>query len=171
MALKLKKRGPVQKPIKKNKPTKKINRAHLMKKNKPVNLPVGEYIEAVGRRKLASARVRLYPKDKSGQFIVNKQLAADYFANENFANFFLNQPLEVVGIKSLAVSAQVSGSGIQAQLGAVMHGLSRALIKFKPELRPLLKQAGLLTRDDRMKETRKIGRGGKARRKRQSPKR
>jgi small subunit ribosomal protein S9 len=70
-----------------------------------------------------------------------------------------------------AVTVKVNGGGVRGQLGALAHGLARALVKFNPDYRALLKDDGWLTRDDRMKESRKIGTGGKARRKRQSPKR
>lgn len=133
--------------------------------------PQGKYIERVGRRKMAIARVRIY-KQKKGQFIVNDQLAKDYFVGINNAVKVYTQPFELTGtLDKFVVTVKVSGSGISAQLGAVVHGLARALVKYDESLRPLLKKEGLLTRDSRMKETRKPGRGGKARRKRQSPKR
>ena len=70
-----------------------------------------------------------------------------------------------------AVTVKIIGGGIHGQMDALTYGLSRALVKFNPNYRELFKHTGLLTRDDRMKESRKIGTGGKARRKRQSPKR
>jgi ribosomal protein S9 len=83
-----------------------------------------------------------------------------------------NQPFELTGTQGkFAVTVKVSGSGVRAQLGAVTHGLSRALVKFDESFRALLKEESMLTRDSRMKESRKPGRGGKARRKRQSPRR
>jgi small subunit ribosomal protein S9 len=136
-----------------------------------IALPTSKYIEAVGRRKVATARVRIY-EDSKGEFIVNGKAAGQYFSSVVNAPTLYNKPLTVVGLQGkFTISAKVSGSGPRAQLGAVSHGLSRALIKKDPELRDMLKAEGLLTRDDRMKETRKIGMGGKARRKRQSPRR
>jgi len=130
----------------------------------------GKYVEAVGRRKVATARVRIY--EGKGDFLVNGKAAGEYFANINNAATKYMQPFNLTETKGkFGVTAKVSGSGISAQLGAVIHGLTRALVAFEPEFRSLLKVEGLLTRDDRMKETRKPGRGGKARRKRQSPKR
>ena len=171
MALKLKKKGPAQKPVKKAKP-KKVVSFKNQPRSKELPKMQGRYIEGIGRRKVATARVRLYLEMKESLFLVNQKLAVDYFAHEAFANQYLNRPFEVVGLKTApVVSVKVSGSGISAQLEAVIHGLARALVKLNPEYKPLLRQAGMLTRDDRMKETRKIGRGGKARRKRQSPKR
>lgn len=134
------------------------------------SIPQAKYIEAIGRRKVATARVRVY--DKAGDFVVNDQLVSKYFAGVPNAVTLYNKPFELTGTKGkFAVTAKVSGSGISSQLDALIHGLSRALVAKNPEFRIFLKGAGLLTRDDRMKETRKIGMGGKARRKRQSPKR
>lgn len=131
---------------------------------------VGKYTEAIGRRKVATARVRLY--DQPGDFVVNGKPAGQYFDEVTGAKSYYLQPLQLAdAIGKHGVSVKVSGSGIRGQLGATIHGLSRALVALKPELRAELKSAGLLTRDDRMKESRKIGMGGKARRQRQSPKR
>lgn len=134
------------------------------------NIPKTKYVEATGRRKVATARVRVY--NGAGDFVVNNQLAKDYFQGIRNAAMLFNKPFELTGTQGkLAVTAWVKGSGMNSQLGAVLHGLARALVMHNPEFRIFLKSAGLLTRDDRMKETRKIGMGGKARRKRQSPKR
>jgi small subunit ribosomal protein S9 len=135
-----------------------------------VNLPTGEYTEAVGRRKVATARVRMY--HTPGDFIVNGKAAGQYFATVPYSQAKYNQPFNLTDTRGkFTVSIKVTGSGASAQLGAVIHGIARALVEYNPEFRGVLKEAGMLTRDDRMKETRKIGAGGKARRKRQSPKR
>jgi small subunit ribosomal protein S9 len=132
--------------------------------------PKGEYYEGIGRRKVATARVRIYPE--KGEFIVNDQLVKDYFSDITLATVKYNLPFKITKTEGdFAVTAHITGSGKSAQLDALVHGLSRALEKFDPKVRPFLKEEGLLTRDSRMKETRKPGRGGKARRKRQSPKR
>lgn len=164
---------------KKLKPQKIIKRAQRQKKQRQkeiaegphYEIPTGEYYEGLGRRKVATARVRIY-EQKDGEFIVNDQLAKDYFADIPYAVKTYNLPFELTGTKEkFAVTVKVDGSGISAQLGAVVHGLARALVKYDPAYKSLLKEEDLLTRDDRMKETRKPGRGGKARAKRQSPKR
>jgi small subunit ribosomal protein S9 len=133
-------------------------------------LPSNKYTEAIGRRKTASTRVRIY--EGSGDLIVNQKLITDYFSGIRNAAAIYMQPFNLTGTKGkFALTAQVSGSGKRAQLDAIVHGLASALVKHNPEFRTFLKPANLLTRDDRMKETRKVGKGGKARRKRQSPKR
>jgi len=166
----LKKNTKVQKVIKKVKETP-VN-VHGSKTNTLLNvaMPTGEYVETVGRRKTATARVRVYKTP--GDFIVNQKAAGQYFNTITNAHVQYNQPFVLTDTKNnYAVSAVIKGSGSKSQLGALIHGIARALVKLDLAFRPVLKANGLLTRDDRMKETRKIGMGGKARRKRQSPKR
>lgn len=171
MALKLAKKGKVQKVVKKAAPKKKATtRAAQANVQTDLSYASGEYVEAVGRRKVATARVRLY--QSKGDFIVNDKMVGSYFGNIANADKLYLEPFALTGTENkFAVTAKVSGAGINAQLDALIHALSRALVEFDAEFKPLLKAKGLLTRDDRMKETRKIGMGGKARRKRQSPKR
>lgn len=134
------------------------------------NIPQTAYSQGVGRRKVATARVRIY--EGEGDFVVNNKVVGEYFSGIKNAPALYNKPFELTGTKGkFAVTAHINGSGIEAQLDALVHGIARALSNYKPEFRIFLKGAGLLTRDDRMKETRKIGMGGKARRQRQSPKR
>jgi small subunit ribosomal protein S9 len=129
----------------------------------------GPHVYAVGRRKSASARVRL--SHGSGGIVVNGRPAAEYFKIVDPTGIILATPFRAVGKDGYAVTVKVSGSGLKAQLEAVMHGVSRALVKVEDAHKPALRKAGLLTRDDRMKESRKVGTGGKARRQKQSPKR
>lgn len=137
---------------------------------KNFKIPKTKYIEAVGRRKVATARVRIY--EGQGDFVVNDALVSEYFSSLRNAPALYMKPFDLTGSKGkFSVTAKVNGSGINAQLDALTNGLAKALVAFNPEFRTFLKPAGLLTRDDRMKETRKMGMGGKARRKRQSPKR
>ena len=173
MARKLqKKNNKVQKVIKKVKETPKTGSQSMAAQMsaQSIAMPTGEYVEAVGRRKVASARVRVYKKP--GDFVVNGKAAGQYFANVANSHVLYNKPFEVTDTKNVfAVSAVIKGSGVAAQLDALIHAIARALNKMDANYRPALKEAGFLERDDRMKETRKIGMGGKARRKRQSPKR
>ena len=170
MALKLsKKKTSAKKVVKKIKKIKKVVSKKVTTQG-PVTLPTGKYIEAIGRRKVATARVRLYESD--GDFVVNGKVVGQYFNTiPNVASRY-NVPFELTGTKGkFTATVKVEGSGVNAQLDAVIHGISRALVSYDPSFRALLKPEGLLTRDDRMKETRKIGMGGSARAKRQSPKR
>lgn len=137
---------------------------------KNFKVPKTKYFEAVGRRKMAQARVRIY--EGQGDLVVNDSLISDYFSGVRNAPSLYMKPFDLTATKGkFSVTAKVSGSGINAQIEALVNGIAKALVAFNPEFRTFLKPAGLLTRDDRMKETRKMGMGGKARRKRQSPKR
>lgn len=134
-------------------------------------------IYAVGRRKTATARIRLYksasvPGFDGVQLVVNGVDAKIYFPGEEAVAAY-RQPFFVTeSLKTYSASAKVVGSGKAGQLGAVIHGIARALAKADPEqFHTPLKKANLLTRDSRAKERRKVGTGGKARRRKQSPKR
>lgn len=129
-----------------------------------------DYVASVGRRKTATARVHLFRK--SGDMLVNDKPIGKYFSGEIASTRYL-MPFAVTNtMGKFSFTIKVVGSGKMAQLGAVIHGLSRALVKIDQDAyKSLLKKAGLLTRDSRMKESRKVGTGGKARRRKQSPKR
>jgi small subunit ribosomal protein S9 len=135
------------------------------------------YTYALGRRKTATARVRLYKKstvpgvDGKHQLVVNGKPAEVYFPGDHMKQTYRNPFVITQTLQNLSASIKVEGSGVNGQLGATVHGLARALAIFKPEFRADLKSAGLLTRDPRARERRKAGKGGKARRSKQSPKR
>ncbi|MGF1448102.1 MAG: 30S ribosomal protein S9 [Opitutales bacterium] len=113
---------------------------------------------AVGRRKTASARVRL--KRGSGQRLVNGKPLEQYFFSEQLTNTAL-APLDVANLREqFDVSVRVEGGGPMGQAGAVSLGIARSLLKVDPELRSDLKKNGLLTRDPRMKERKKPGQPG-----------
>ncbi|KKQ41815.1 MAG: 30S ribosomal protein S9 [Microgenomates group bacterium GW2011_GWC1_37_8] len=135
-----------------------------------INKNKKDYIYAIGRRKGASARVRLYRG--KGESTVNGKPIAQYFSGEVFKETW-SKPFRLIdGTNSYYVTTKVSGGGIKGQLEATTHAIARSLSKLdKENFRPVLKKAGLLTRDARIRERRKIGMGGKARRKKQSPKR
>jgi len=123
---------------------------------------------ATGRRKDAVARVWLKPG--AGKVIVNGKDQTDYFARHTH-RLILNQPFLVVDrVGKFDVMATVKGGGLSGQAGAVRHGISRALENFDPTLRPGLKKAGMMTRDDRIVERKKVGKH-KARRTKQWAKR
>lgn len=129
------------------------------------------FYQAVGRRKEATARVRLYVGGK-GEIIINDIPVQEYFPGE-IAKITYLQPFQLTDtLDRFKVKVKVSGSGKGGQMGAMIHGIARALEKVDREkYRPILKKAGLLTRDPRAKERRKAGLAGKARAKKQSPKR
>lgn len=128
------------------------------------------YIYAVGRRRSASARIRLF-KGK-GQSLVNDKPIGEYFPGEVNKDHY-TEPFKLTDtLGKYYVTVKVVGGGKRGQLGATVHGIARSLAKLNEEkLRLPLKRAGLLTRDPRVRERRKVGTGGKARRKKQSPKR
>jgi small subunit ribosomal protein S9 len=112
-----------------------------------------------GRRKKASARVRLVATG-TGSFTVNGKQLTDYCYCETLSRL-AEEPLVVAGKKgSCDVVATVQGGGPNGQAEAIRHGLARALEKFDAELRAPLKKAGLLTRDDRRRERKKAGQPG-----------
>jgi small subunit ribosomal protein S9 len=113
-----------------------------------------EYTEAVGRRKTASARVRITPA-KSASMTVNGKDAAEYFPLAAMVKTAF-APMQTLGA-NYAVSAKVQGGGHKAQAEAVRHGLSRAIIDLVPEQRKDLKVKGFLKRDPRAKERKKFG--------------
>lgn len=108
-----------------------------------------------GRRKDAVARVFVVPG--RGEIKVNGRSAIEYFKRRTL-EVLVNQPLEVTGTAGkFDVIARVTGGGLSGQAGAVRLGIARALVQADPNLRPVLKKAGFLTRDPRMKERRKYG--------------
>lgn len=112
--------------------------------------------KAVGRRKTASARVRISP-GKGAVMVNNKEYTA-YFPTVIWQQIVLS-PLAALGKeKAYDVSVRVEGGGIKGQAEAVRHGIARALIAWNPDFRPVLKAHGFLTRDPRAKERKKFGR-------------
>lgn len=143
-----------------------------------------KYYEAIGRRKEATARVRFYivgsEKEKiklneleikKGQTYINFKPLDKFFPHKD-QQLRVLYPLEITDQKErFAISILVKGGGKEGQLGAIIHGISRALVSVDESFKEILRKNELLTRDSREKERRKVGTGGKARRKKQSPKR
>jgi small subunit ribosomal protein S9 len=141
-----------------------------------------DFIFAVGRRKSAVARVRLYTKVadalkfeeyvvKKGDLVVNGKNITEYFSGI-VSKAVYEEPLKLANaLNKYAITAKVEGGGLQAQLGAWVLGVSRALSAIDEASKPILRKNGMLTRDSRIRERRKVGMGGKSRAKRQSPKR
>ncbi len=118
--------------------------------------PKKTYHYGTGRRKSSVARVHLYPGG-TGAITINNRDIETYFGLETL-KFIVRQPLVATStIGRVDVVATVIGGGVTGQAGAIRHGLSRALLKLNEEFRPILKQAGFLTRDPRMKERKKYG--------------
>ena len=113
------------------------------------------YFYGTGRRKSSVARVRLYPG--SGKITINNRDVDDYFGLETL-KLIINQPFGVTSTTGkFDIVANVNGGGISGQAGAIRHGVARALLLADDTYRPLLKKAGFLTRDPRMKERKKYG--------------
>ena len=114
-----------------------------------------KYFEGVGRRKTASARVRV--TSGGGDFTVNEKPLQEYFPRVGDVDFILEPAREVDLQGKIDCTVLVHGGGVTGQAGAVRHGLARALVEMDPELRPIMSRNGFLTRDSRMKERKKPG--------------
>lgn len=115
-----------------------------------------QYYEGIGRRKAASARVRLFPGG-SGQFVVNGKPVSEYFPRDGDVELMM-LPLDAVGqMQSYDISVHVNGGGISGQRDSVKLGITRALLKIDPDMRGVLKGLGFITRDSRVKERKKPG--------------
>lgn len=114
------------------------------------------YFYGVGRRKCSVARVRLYPGE--GNITVNTRTSRDYFGAREIYQTVLTEPLRLMNLLDrFDMQIRVTGGGLTGQSEAIRHAVARALTEFDSDLRPALKQAGLLTRDARVKERKKVG--------------
>lgn len=116
----------------------------------------GRYFEAVGRRKTATARVRLFLARKE-EFLINERSFKEYFPTDELFKIIRSPFTKVKMSEKFFTSIHVNGGGIHCQAEAVRHGIARALVGFNEDLRGELKKAGFLKRDPRMKERRKFG--------------
>lgn len=115
-----------------------------------------QYYEGIGRRKAASARVRLFPGG-TGSLIINDKDGREYLPRAGDVEALL-EPLTVIGQEnSYDISVHVNGGGISGQRDAIRLGIARALLKIDPDLRPRLREGDYLTRDARVKERKKPG--------------
>lgn len=115
-----------------------------------------QYYEGIGRRKSASARVRLFPGG-TGNVVINDKDGNDYLPRFGDISSILD-PLRAVGQeKNYNISVHVSGGGISGQRDAIRLGVARALLKIDPDMKPELKDGDYLTRDPRVKERKKPG--------------
>ena len=114
------------------------------------------YYYGTGRRKNSVARVRVYDNG-TGKITINGRDIDDYFGLETL-KVIVKQPLALTGLEGkFDIVCTVSGGGVSGQAGAIRHGVARALLQNGDEMRPILKKAGFLTRDPRMKERKKYG--------------
>jgi len=121
----------------------------------PTTLRTGTYHYGTGRRKCAVARVRLYPG--GGSIEINGRPYMEALPRKNLQER-ARQPLEVAGLADkFDVVARINGGGVSAWADALAHGAARALVEYDEKLRPVMRKAGLLTRDPRVKERKKYG--------------
>ena len=114
------------------------------------------YLYGTGRRKSSVARVHLF-ENGTGSITINGRDIDDYFGLDTL-KLITRQPLVLTEmVEKVDIIATVTGGGVTGQAGALRHGISRALLLVNPEFRPVLKRAGYLTRDPRMKERKKYG--------------
>ncbi len=141
--------------------TKKTPKKEKVAKKVKKNPPAGEkkipkYFRAIGRRKTATAQVRIF-KQRGRTFLVNEKPLEKYFPLFELQQIILS-PLDKMGcLDQFKISVKVRGGGVHSQAEAVRHGIARALILFDPDFRKQLKKAGFLTRDSRMRERKKFG--------------
>lgn len=128
-----------------------------------------KFTYTIGRRKRSTARIRFF--SGKGESIVNDKPISEYF--KSIPQIYYLKPFSLTQTEGkFYVTARIEGGGLYGQVGALIHGISRALIKIDAEkYKAVLKTAGLLTRDPREKERRKFGNAQKARARKQSPKR
>ncbi len=113
------------------------------------------YFYGTGRRKSSVSRVRIY--QGSGKITINGRDIEEYFGLDTL-KLIVRQPLKLTETEEkFDIVCTVAGGGVTGQAGAIRHGISRALLQYDAELRPMLKKAGFLTRDPRMKERKKYG--------------
>ena len=114
-----------------------------------------KYFTGVGKRKTAIARVFL--REGSGQITVNTRSLEDFFKRPT-SRMVIEQPLNLTAlVGKFDIKVNVIGGGLSGQAGAIRHGITRALLQYNPDLRPVLKVAGLITRDPRTKERKMYG--------------
>jgi small subunit ribosomal protein S9 len=111
-----------------------------------------------GRRKTSVARVRLVPG--TGKVVINDHTVEEYLTVPNQRTLALQPLTETQNVSKFDVFISVNGGGVSGQAGAIRHGIARALLKFSPDLKAILRKKGFLTRDSRMKERKKYGQPG-----------
>ena len=114
-----------------------------------------KYFTGLGKRKTSIARV--FIKEGKGLISINNRTLEEYFKRPT-SRMVVEQPLNLAAVMGkIDIRVNVVGGGLSGQAGAIRHGITRALMEFNPEFRPVLKAAGLVTRDSRIKERKKYG--------------
>lgn len=158
------KKEKTEKPVAEPKEDKKVEpkaepkvepKAEPKTEHKAAQKPAGRYVEAVGRRKTAIARVRLYDDHKK-HFTVNGFDYKEYLKTADLIRI-VESPLKATGHAEMSASVKVAGSGTHSQAEAIRHGITRALLVLDKDLRATLKPLDYITRDPRQKERKKPG--------------
>ena len=139
-----------------NKKTVKKTVKPLVKKETKKEILPDKYFEAVGRRKTAVARIRLFTRG-GGVVLINDKPYKEYFSTSEMQQIAIASLKKMKCLEKFRVSVKVRGGGCHAQAEAVRHGTARALVEFNPSFRKRLRKAGHLTRDPRMRERKKFG--------------
>lgn len=156
-----KKATATKKVVAKKKPAPVAQRKRAEKKpvKKPVKKPkkkLAKYYKAVGRRKTAVARVRLFTRGEK-EFFINEKPYNIYFPILKLQQIVTASLKKMKALDKFRVLIKVKGGGIRAQAEAIRHGTARALVLFNPDFKKRLRKAGFLTRDPRMRERKKFG--------------
>lgn len=150
-----------EKKAKKKKPKKekRVEKIKTTKAKPKVEKPQykpDRYWEAVGRRKTAVARVRLFSRGEK-EVLINEKPYQEYFSDIELLQTVVASLKKMNSLERFRVVSKVKGGGLSAQAEALRHGIARALVKFNPDFRVRLKKSGFLTRDPRMRERKKFG--------------
>jgi small subunit ribosomal protein S9 len=135
---------------------KKVEKKEIKKVKEEKPKEKEKYLEAVGRRKTAIARVRLYTRGER-EFLVNQKPIEKYFPNSDLQKISRDALEKMKCADKFRVSTLVKGGGISSQAEAIRHSIARALVLFNPDFRKRLRRAGFLTRDQRARERKKFG--------------
>ena len=144
------------KPKTKVKKKEKISKVEKKDKNEKKVKGTIEYFEAIGRRKTAVARIRIWTKGKV-ELLVNGKPYKDYFTTAELQQVSSSSLEKMKCLDKFRVQIIVKGGGIRGQAEAIRHGTARALVLFNPDFKKRLRKAGYLTRDPRMRERKKFG--------------
>jgi len=134
---------------------KTVKKDEEKKASSTIVTPKGKYTYANGKRKSSVARVRLYKG--TGEIVINQQKGSDFITVKTLIGL-IKSPFKLTGhVNKFDITVKVDGGGVVSQAEAIRHGVAKGLVETDPLLRPVLKKAGFLTRDSRVKERKKFG--------------